>query len=116
MPYIKPEKRDKITETGGRVDGTVIHSNEIECAGDLNYAFTMLAIDYYRRKGLSYQSFNDIVGAFVCAKDEFERRVVAPYEQDKIEESGDVYPSTVTPKYPSTVTPKYPSAREFNGS
>lgn len=107
MPYIKPEKRSKIAPVVSGPNGR-IEMQHIDCAGDLNYAFTMLAIDYYRRKGLSYQSFNDIVGAFVCSKDEFERRVVAPYEQEKVSENGDVYPSTVTPKYPS--------AREFNGS
>lgn len=107
MPYIKTEKRNKITPVihgpGGRIE-----MQHIECAGDLNYAFTMLAIDYFKRQGLSYQSFNDVVGAFVCAKDEFERRAVAAYEDKKIDENGDVYPTLETNKSPS--------AKEFNGS
>jgi hypothetical protein len=106
MPYIKSEKRKLIVENGGRVDGTVVHSDFIDCAGDLNYAFTILAVDYLQRKGLNYQSINDVVGAFVNAKDEFNRRVTAEYEDNKIEENGDVYPNLRTPIYPS--------AEEFN--
>ena len=107
MPYIKTDKRNKITPV---VHGpnTKVESQFIDCAGDLNYAFTMLAVDYIKRKGLNYQNISDIVGAFVCAKDEFERRVVTDYENSKIEENGDVYPDLRTPIYPS--------AREFNGS
>jgi hypothetical protein len=107
MPYIKTEKRAKITPVvhgdGGRVE-----MRHIDCAGDLNYAFTMLAIDYIKRQGLNYQNINDIVGALDGAKAEFQRRVVGDYENTKIEESGDVYPSFKTPKYPS--------AKDFNGS
>lgn len=106
MPYIKSEKRNKITPAHGS-DGR-IEMKHIDCAGDLNYAFTMLVIDYYRRNGLSYQSINDIVGALDGAKAEFQRRVVVNYEQDKIEENGDVYPSMKPPKYPGV--------GEFNGS
>jgi hypothetical protein len=35
---------------------------------------------------------NDVVGALDGAKAEFQRRVVAPYEDKKIRENGDVYP------------------------
>ena len=65
-------------------------------AGDLNRAFTELAIEYLRVNGLRYQTINDVVGALVGAKDEFNRRVVAPYEDDCIKENGDVYPEGFT--------------------
>ena len=107
MPYIKIEKRNKITPVISGPSAT-INMDHINCAGDLNYAFTMLAIDYLKRKGLNYQNINDTVGAFVCAKDEFQRRVTAGYEQNKIEESGDVYTDLRTPIYPSL--------KDFNGS
>ena len=40
---------------------------------------------------LTYQTMNDIIGALEGAKLEFYRRVVVPYENDKIEQNGDVY-------------------------
>ncbi|WP_439397023.1 DUF6899 family protein [Bradyrhizobium sp. PMVTL-01] len=36
---------------------------------------------------------NDVLGALDGAKAEFYRRVAAPYEDAKIADSGDVYPS-----------------------
>jgi hypothetical protein len=107
MPYIKTDKRNKITPV---VHGpnTRVESQFIDCSGDLNYAFTILAIDYIKRKGLNYQNINDVSGAFTEAQAEFRRRVTADYEQNKIEESGDVYPDLRTPIYPNL--------KDFNGS
>ena len=107
MPYIKAEKRNKITPVI-HGDGGRIEMSHIENSGDLNYAFTCLAIDYIKRHGLNYGNINDIIGAFVCAKDEFQRRVTEDYEDSKIDLNGDVYPELRTPKYPGLA--------EFNGS
>ena len=62
-------------------------------AGELNYVITKALVDYLRTHGLSYQTCNDIVGALDNAKDEFKRRVQDPYEDHKIKENGDVYPT-----------------------
>ena len=59
--------------------------------GELNYLFTILSIQYVKRKGKSYTHMNDVIGALEGAKLEFYRRMVAPYEDEKIEENGDVY-------------------------
>ena len=78
MPYIDPTKRGI---------ACVIPKD----AGELNFAFTW-AIGYYlESQGLCYQTINDIVGALEGAKAEFQRRVVAPYEDRKRIENGDVY-------------------------
>ena len=77
MPYIK--KEDRCLWKGA------------ETPGELNYLITTDIIGYMERKGLSYQTINDIVGALESAKLEFYRRVAAPYEEKKIEENGDVY-------------------------
>lgn len=82
MPYIQEFKKD-------------FASTDPACAGELNYAFTELIIKYIERKGLSYQTINDIVGALEGAKMEFYRRVAAPYEDKKIKENGDVYPASL---------------------
>ena len=83
MPYIKKEARAELDTC----------KRSPETAGELNYAFTQLIIDYVRCAGLSYQAINDVVGALEGAKAEFQRRVAAPYEDKKIQENGDVYPA-----------------------
>jgi hypothetical protein len=84
MPYIKQDNRAKL-EHG---DGWWIAEN----AGELNFQFTDLIIDYICAHGLNYQRINDVMGALEGAKAEFYRRVAAPYEDKKIKENGDVYP------------------------
>jgi hypothetical protein len=81
MPYIKADKRWDIQS--GAVLPTI--------AGELNYKITQVLLDYVKSKGASYQTFNDILGALEGAKQEFYRRVVSKYEDQKISENGDVY-------------------------
>jgi len=38
-----------------------------------------------------YTTYNEVVGVLECAKLEMYRRAVAPYEDEKIAENGDVY-------------------------
>ena len=59
--------------------------------GELNFQLTRIVMDYLRASGRCYATMNDIVGALECAKAEFIRRVVAPYEDAKCAEHGDVY-------------------------
>ncbi len=60
--------------------------------GELNYLLTMLGNLYLERHGLSYNTGSDVIKAFECAKLEFYRRVMVPYEDRKAVENGDVYP------------------------
>lgn len=86
MPYISQAARDKLESWPDEPTHTP------DSAGELNYMFTKLAADYIMANGLNYQRLNDVVGALDGAKAEFQRRVVAPYEDKKIRENGDVYP------------------------
>ena len=79
MPYIT---RDRRLEA----------STHPETPGELNFAVTVLIRRYLLTKGLSYSHCNDVLGALEGAKAEFYRRVVVPYEDQKIAENGDVYP------------------------
>lgn len=79
MPYVKSERRTL------PVLYTPIDS------GELNYLFTRICLDYLALKGEKYQYYADIVGALESCKLEFYRRAVAPYEDKKIIENGDVY-------------------------
>ena len=76
-----PEKRFFLKDT-----------KEAISAGELNYLFTGIATDYLERMGKTYQTINDVMGALEGCKLEFYRRIVAPYEDTKIIENGDVYP------------------------
>jgi len=82
MPYIKSVDRDRLALPA---------TWSIETPGELNYLVTTLAQRYLARHGTSYATINAIVGALECAKQEFYRRVAAPYEEKKIAENGDVY-------------------------
>ena len=85
MPYVKSGDRYLIEcEQCGMVCS-------VTNPGQLNYAFTVTALEYLRTKGLCYDTLNDIMGAFSGAQAEFYRRVVAPYESKKMVENGDVY-------------------------
>ena len=81
MPYIEKQRRIEI-------DG----GSSPENAGELNYAISMMLKEYLKSKGgVRYSHVNEIVGVMDCAKMEFYRRVAIPYEDQKIEENGDVY-------------------------
>lgn len=79
MPYIDEEARHRVM-----VDGP-------NTSGELNYTLTNVINNYVFRKGLSYQTLNDVMGALDGAAREFYRRMVAPYEDQKKEQNGDVY-------------------------
>lgn len=79
MPYITNKERQ------GLADGC--HGAN---AGQLNYLITILIHKYLNGHELNYQTINDIVGALEGAKVEFQRRIVAPYEDRKIKDNGDI--------------------------
>jgi len=81
MPYIHQEDRDKLAT----------NIQQLVTAGELNYLLTNTILVYLNAKGCNYQTINDIIGALEGAKLEFYRRIVVPYEDQKIEENGDVY-------------------------
>lgn len=88
MPYIKQEERKKFTSTL-RYFENAIESKGIS-PGDLNYVISMMINLYVDRKGLSYTHLNDVVGVLDSAKAEFQRTVVASYEERKIKENGGI--------------------------
>ena len=81
MPYIEQQKRQDFQEGVGT----------IEHAGDLNYVLTRVCLEYINDRGAGYRIYNDVIGALECCKLEMYRRAVAPYEDHKIRENGDVY-------------------------
>lgn len=86
MPYIKKSRRDALYS-----DSTTDYDDSVQNAGELNFWFTEMALDYVKSHGLSYQTLNDIVGALDNCKDEFRRRIQHPYENQKMKENGDIF-------------------------
>jgi len=87
MPYIKMEDRGKYDKTLGELIGTLKSLPVERIDGELNYVITRILKESYP---LRYFNLNRAMGVLECAKLEFYRRVVAPYEDIKIKESGDV--------------------------
>lgn len=85
MPYVSKEVRseldDKINYAG----------RNISSAGELNYLITNLVQEFIAENGKSYNTLNAAIGALECAKLELYRRVTAKYEDEKIQQNGDVY-------------------------
>lgn len=57
--------------------------------GEINYVFSKIAQQAWRSVP-NYERGNDIMGVFESAKLEFYRRILAPYEDKKIQENGDI--------------------------
>lgn len=81
MPYIHPKMRPKIRY------GTT----KPRTAGELNFKLTDVLLTYWKTHEHNYQTINDMVGALEGAKQELYRRLVAPFEDTKIQANGDVY-------------------------
>ena len=84
MPYIMKDGRRGFDQN---LEAIGPHTTT---AGDLNYCITHLCHSYLKAHGKSYSTMNDIIGVLEAAKMEFNRRIVAPYEDIKIVENGDM--------------------------
>ena len=93
MPYIKEEDREKFDEIIEKFDDLKKDLSPTLTSGDLNYLITKIIDSFLWRKGYhpKYQDYNDVIGVLECAKMELYRRQIAPYENKKMDESGDVY-------------------------
>ena len=82
MPYIKREKRLLFDAA---LSGCMPRE-----LGDLTYCIYILCVDFLHRTHGKYADLASVVGALSCATQELYRRQVAPYEDCKIMENGDV--------------------------
>jgi hypothetical protein len=96
MPYILQRRREKIDQQIADLASAIIQmtgpeTDRTKLDGDLNYSITRLLSLVLDLVGSpKYHSFNAAVGVLECVKLELYRRKVAPYEDQKIEENGDV--------------------------
>lgn len=78
MPYLEERKRSL-------VDGTGVTTT----SGELTYRLYVACLKHLPHE-YRYGDLNEILGCLEATKQEFYRRVVAPYEDKKIAENGDV--------------------------
>ena len=84
MPYILKTER-VVFDTD--IDTIVRHTNT---PGKLTYVIYKLCVGYLGKNGICYNNFATVSGALVCVGHELYRRVIAPYENKKIKQNGDV--------------------------
>lgn len=89
MPYIDAARREEF-----EVDTDFVPTPETP--GELNYVLTVavknyLELRHFENGRISYSDYNEVIGVLECMKLEIYRRLVAPYEDKKIEENGDVF-------------------------
>lgn len=83
MPYIEKTYRITFDKHLDQVPNTT-------SKGDLNYCVTQLALKHIKRHGKSYTNISEAASALVDASDEIKRRLLGPYENQKIKENGDL--------------------------
>jgi len=91
MPYIKKDDRVKFNSTiEDIIDALTDHGFDTTVKpGELNYVISSIVWRIFR-KNPSYTLGNNLVGVLECVKQEFIRRQLNPYEDQKIKENGDI--------------------------
>lgn len=102
MPYIKPERRKELNPILQRLWDEIVLVRDAkeenytktldEIKGEVNYCFTKILVSMLDRYGTRYHILSSIHGVVVDAGDEFARIFMAPYEDEKRAESGEVKP------------------------
>lgn len=82
MPYIKQRRRGHIDPVLPMIHATGLLSN-----GELNYLLYAYCKRYVKP---SYNNYKNYIGELRQCATEIERRILAPYEDQKIIENGDV--------------------------
>lgn len=88
MPYITPARR---AEFDSAIEVLLHRMNWKQARdGDVNYILTRLIAGYYKADQ-GYERMARGLACFEAAKLEYSRRVMAPYEDLKMKENGDVF-------------------------
>lgn len=87
MPYIKPERRKRFQKNVSAL------AKSAENYGDLNYLLTTLLDGYLNKTKRKYDDYNSVIGCLESCKLEMYRRRIAEYENEKILENTDVFPT-----------------------
>jgi hypothetical protein len=90
MPYIVQEHRAIYGETLAKLlDNLLLQGNL--ASGDVNYIITRIADYVFTHSGANYSAGKDVLGTLEAVKLEFYRRRMAPYEDKKAKQNGEVF-------------------------
>lgn len=87
MPYIPRNQRPELDK---KMDPLIAHLSKLpfeEQDGALNYVITRMIRKIYPTR---YRHLNRALGVLTAVTQELYRRVVGPYEDEKIKENGDI--------------------------
>lgn len=87
MPYISKSAREALEP---EVSALVEKIDHATTPGELNYIITKVIAEYWRLNP-TYSTIAEITGVLENVKQEFYRRLAAPYENEKLAVNGDVY-------------------------
>lgn len=87
MPYIKTRERIHLDMVVEKAMDSMIGCPQDERDGRMNYLITNLLNKAY---GTKYQELNSAIGVLEAVKLETYRRRIAPYEDKKSQENGDI--------------------------
>lgn len=109
MPYIVDEKRQRLDPSIERLHKALVDlqldDEENNMEGNINYALTrLLMMVYGDKEGTWYAQINDAMGVLECVKQEFYRKVAAPYEDQKEFDNGEVRPFRSEPEIIGGIT------------
>ena len=88
MPYIKKEQREKYLSPIEELVSILNSQSKDSLDGQVNYVITVLMKRVYKPD--SYNTLNSAIGVLESIKQEFYRKVVVPYEEDKERDNGEV--------------------------
>ena len=87
MPYIGKQSRERLKPLTDAIKNEYFNN-----PAELNYLVAMITDHYLDQTHtkISYQRYNDVIGALEANKLELYRRSVSDYEDKKIKENGDL--------------------------
>lgn len=88
MPYIKKNAREVFDNHIASITQCLTFNGEVN-DGEVNYVISKILDACYNKP--SYTTMSNAIKALECAKLEWYRKVMAPYEDEKLKENGPVY-------------------------
>jgi hypothetical protein len=85
MPYIPQSIRRYLDPFVDALD-----VSRIMTWGSLNYLLTRIILKFMLKQGLNYDNCQAVKGLLQSISDEFEARVMRPYEKSKSDDNGDI--------------------------
>lgn len=90
MPYIKEERRKRYDDAIQSLASMLGNAGDDEVDGDTNYVISRIVSGAFGFRGWRYRLAARALAVFECAKLEFYRCVVAPYEDKAIAKNNNI--------------------------